>query len=75
MINCSSSVDRDIPSDSEFMENSNAESLNNANEIVIPTPTIDTRSAVDGSFGNGSAFTANTKSETIVIKPTAKETK
>ena len=31
MINCSSSVDRDLDTDSEVMQNTDAESLNNAN--------------------------------------------
>ena len=74
MINANSSSNRDVDTDDEFMQNTNATALNTANEIVIPEPTIDTRSAVDGSYSNGSAFTANTKSESIIIKPT-KETK
>ena len=74
MIYANSSVDRDVSSDSEVMENTDATALNAANEIVKPEPTIDTRSAVDGSYSNGSAFTATTKSETIIIKP-SKESK
>lgn len=69
MKTCNSLVDRDVDTDTEELEDTNAELLNEANEIVIPTPTIDARSAVDGSYSNGSAFTADTKSETIVTKP------
>ena len=68
-----SSTDRDLDTDSEELEDTNASALNEANEIVIPTPTIDTRSAVDGSYSNGSAFTANTKSITITLPQGVKD--
>ena len=71
MKHCSSSSNRDVDTDDEVMQNTDAESLNAANEIVIPTPTIDTRSAY-GVY-NTTAFTADTKSETIVIKPTKED--
>jgi len=73
MIHCSSSSNRDVDTDAEFMAGTNATALNAANEIVIPEPTIDTRSAVDGSYSNGSAFIANTKSETIVTPQGVKD--
>ena len=73
MINANSSSNRDVDTDDEFMAGTNAAALNEANEIIIPTPTIDTRSAVDGSYSNGSAFIANTKSETIVTPQGVKD--
>ena len=69
MIYCSSSVDRDLDTDTEQLRETDAESLNNAN-----ADTQDRTGAFEATSG-GSPFTSSEKSETIVIKPTAKETK
>ncbi len=61
-----SSVDRDIPSDSEFMENSNAELLNEVNAEGDRT----------GSFkatSGGSPFMSGEKSITITIPQGSKD--
>ena len=66
MINCSSSVDRDIPSDSEQMQNTDAESLNNANAEGDRTGSFEATSA-------GSPFMSSEKSETITTPQGVKD--
>ncbi len=63
MINCSSSVDRDIPSDSEQMEDTQASVLN----------AVNAGQDRDGSFGassGGTPFMSAEKSTTVIVKPT-----
>ena len=66
MINCSSSVDRDIPSDSEQMQNTDAESLNNANADG-------NRDGAYKATSAGSPFMSGEKSETITTPQGVKD--
>ncbi len=68
MIHCSSSVDRDVGSDSEQLEETQAELLNEVNAEG------DRTGAFKATSG-GSPFMSGEKSITTIIKPTTKETK
>ena len=62
MINCSSSVDRDIPSDSSVMENTDASALNEANAGQD-------RDGAYGATSDGTPFMSAEKSTTTIAKP------
>ena len=65
MVSAHSSTDRYVSSNGSVMENTDATSLNNANEVEPR----------DGAYGvyNTTPFMSDAKSETIVIKPQGKK--
>ena len=66
MKTCNSLVDRDVDTDTEELEDTNAELLNKANN------TQDRDGAYEASSG-GSPFTSSVKSETITIPQGSKD--
>ena len=66
MINCSSSSNRDVDTDDEFMQNTNATALNEANAEGDRTGAYEATSA-------GSPFMSGEKSETITTPQGVKD--